>query len=341
MSDDISERLGKYLAPKLGVAMVEIDSLSRIAGGASRETYRFRARYYQGGKAFDRALILRRDPVASLIDTDRTTEFRAYQAFHKLGLPVPEPIALELNAEALDRPFFIMEEIENCSVASILSPDPYGANAAKIGGQFFSVMGKIAKADPDTIGLSDFDGARENSWAHEIARWEREIDEDEREPQPIARAAIRWLKRNPPPKAQKLSVVHGDYRTGNFLYDADGDIRAILDWEMAHLGDPLEDLGWALDPLWSHGNPAKPGGLLPRAQAIAIWEKSSGLIADPQALNWWEIFASLKGAAIWISAAREYGDGRNTDPVNIFSGWYCLAFHNKVLADRLSMEARR
>ena len=180
------------------------------------------------------------------------------------------------------------------------------------------------------------EGARIDSWKHEVARWEREIDEDEREPQPIARAAIRWLKCNPPPPAQKVSVVHGDYRTGNFLYDAEGNIRAILDWEMAHLGDPLEDLGWSLDPLWSHHNPARPAGLLSREHAIAFWEDASGLRADPRALLWWEIFASLKGAAIWISAAREYNDGRNSDPVNLFSGWYCLTFHNKVLADKLS-----
>jgi aminoglycoside phosphotransferase (APT) family kinase protein len=339
VSDDLAPRLAKYLAPKLGASAVEVSGFSRIAGGASRETYRFRARYDDGGKTIERGLILRRDPAASLIDTDRTTEYRAYEAFHRLGLPVPEPIALELDAAVLDRPFFIMEEIENCSVASILAPDPYGAQAQKIGEQFFSTLGKIAKADPDAIGLSDLEGVRSESWKHEIARWEREIDEDEREPQPIVRAALRWLKRNPPPPAQKLSVVHGDYRTGNFLNDADGNIRAILDWEMAHLGDPLEDLGWAIDPLWSHFNPAKPAGLLPRVEAIALWEKSSGLKADPKALHWWEIFASLKGAAIWISAAREYHDGRNTDPVNLFSGWFCLAFHNKVLADRLSAEA--
>jgi aminoglycoside phosphotransferase (APT) family kinase protein len=335
MSDDICARLAEYLGPKLGAA-VEVSGLARIAGGASRETYRFRARYERDGKKFDRALILRRDPPASLIDTERSAEFRAYQAFHKLGLPVPEPIALELGSDVLDRPFFVMEEVENCSVASILAPEPYGAHAEKIGAQFFDALGKIAKADPDAIGLSDFDGVREASWLHEVSRWEREIDEDEREPQPIARAAIRWLKRNPPPPAQKVCIVHGDYRSGNFLYDAEGSIRAILDWEMAHIGDPLEDLGWALDPLWSHFDPSRPGGLASRENAIVYWEQASGLKADPRALFWWEIFASLKGAAIWISAAREYGDGRNTDPVNLFSGWYCLAFHNKVLADRLS-----
>ncbi|MGD0193119.1 MAG: phosphotransferase family protein [Rhizomicrobium sp.] len=337
MNEDIVSPLQSYLAQKLGAPDLCVSHLSRIPGGASRETYRFRAAYTQGGTRVERGLILRRDPPASLIETERSTEFRAYEAFHKFGLPVPEPIALELEGAALKRPFFIMEEITGCSVASVVQPDPYGAHREKIGEQFFSTLGRIAHADPHALGLRDFDGPAngETGAAHELARWEAVIDDDEREPQPIARAAIRWLKRNPPPLSQKLSVVHGDYRTGNFLFDADGHIRAILDWEMAHLGDPLEDLGWALDPLWSHGDPSRPAGTIPRADAVALWEKASGLKADPTALAWWEIFASLKGLAIWISAAREYAEGRNSDPVNAFSGWYCLAFHNHVLAQRL------
>lgn len=337
MSDDIAPRLQSYLAAKLAAPDLVVSDLARIPGGASRETYRFRARYNAGAGDFERALILRRDPPASLIETDRTTEFRAYQAFHRLGLPVPEPIALELESSPLERPFFVMEEITGCEVASILNPDPYGRHRDKIGAQFWSMLGRIAAADVDAIGLGDLGGSRDphTAWRHEIARWERVIDEDEREPQPIARAALRWLKRNPPPPARRISVVHGDYRTGNFLFDAAGDIRAILDWEMAHLGDPLEDLGWALDPLWAHGDPSRPAGLIARDKAIAQWEAASGLKADAEALYWWEIFASLKGLAIWISAACEYAEGRNTDAVNAFSGWYCLAFHNKVLAERL------
>lgn len=337
MSDDLSARLGAYLGKALGADDLEIAGLSRIPGGASRETYRFRARYRKNGKNHDRALILRRDPPASLIETERSVEYRAYAAFYKLGLPVPEPIALELDATPLERPFFVMAEVENCTTGGIMNPEPYGQFREKIGKQFFENLGRIAREDPSAIGLGDFDGAKDLSdcWRHEVARWERVIDEDEVEPQPIVRAAIRWLKRNPPPPAQKLSVVHGDYRTGNFLFDDRGDMRAILDWEMCHLGDPLEDLGWAIDPLWANGDPSRPGGMLARDDAIAIWERTSGLRADKAALHWWEIFASLKGAAIWISAAKEYAEGRNIDPINAFSGWFCLAFHNKVLADRL------
>jgi aminoglycoside phosphotransferase (APT) family kinase protein len=234
-----------------------------------------------------------------------------------------------------------MEEVENCQAGSIMSPDPFGPHRETVGRQFFTVMGQIAAADPRDVGLSDLEGESDihDVAMHEVARWEKVVDEDEREPQPIVRAAIRWLKRNPPPPAQKISVVHGDYRTGNFLYDDKGTIRAILDWEMAHLGDPLEDLGWAIDPLWSGGNTEMPGGMLPRAEALRLWEKTSGLKADPKALFWWEIFASLKGAAIWVSAACEYAEGRNTDPINAFSGWYTLAFHNHILAQRLAAVA--
>ena len=337
MSDELSEQLARYLAEKLGAEDLEVANLARIPGGASRETYRFRARYSKDGTPRDRGLILRRDPPASLIETERTTEFRAYQAFHALGLPVPEPIALELDGATLERPFFVMEEIENCQVASILTPDPYGVHREKIGTQFWHNLGRIAGAQPQSVGLGDLEGARtENEcWSHEVMRWEKVILEDELEPQPIARAAIRWLKRNPPPPAKKIVVVHGDYRTGNFLFDDDGNIRAILDWEMAHLGDPLEDIGWALDPLWSHGDPSRPAGGIVRDEALAIWEEASGMTIDRDALSWWEIFASLKGVAIWISAAREYAQGRNTEAVNAFSGWYCLSFHNKVLAERL------
>ncbi len=337
MSDALSENLARYLAAKLDAPDASVSGLSRIYGGASRETYRFRMRHTKNGEIVERGLILRRDPPASLIETERATEYRAYEAFHALGLPVPEPVALERDGGALERPFFIMAEVENCQAGSILAPDPYGAHRDRIGRQFWTHLGRIAGADPAALGLMDFDGAKDVSgcWRHELARWEKVIDEDEAEPQPIARAAIRWLKRHPPPPAQKIAVVHGDYRSGNFLYDTDGDIRAILDWEMAHLGDPLEDLGWALDPLWAHHDPSHPAGTLARADAIALWEEVSGLKADPKALLWWEIFASLKGLAIWISAAHEYATRRNDDPVNAFSGWYCLAFHNRVLAERL------
>lgn len=326
----LAERIEAYLKSAQGRS-ARVVGLERIHGGASRETYRVKLE--EGGAA--RSFILRRDPVSSLIETERTVEFAAYRAFHRTAVPVPEALAFEQDTQWLERPFFLMEEATG-TAGSFLQPGLFGEHADEIGRQFFSTLGEIAKADPEALGLEWERPAPDACWQRELNYWEKVLDEDEREPEPIARAAIRWMRRNPPPPAQRVGVVHGDYRTGNFLWDGAGTITAVLDWEMAHLGDPLEDLGWAIDPLWAGIDPSRPGGTCARADAIAHWEKASGLKADPKALRWWEMFGAFKGLIIWISAAAEVADGKNTDPVNGFSGWYPYAFHNQIIADRLA-----
>ncbi|HAC58276.1 MAG TPA: phosphotransferase family protein [Rhodobiaceae bacterium] len=344
--EDLASRIAAYLAHRMPAASgIEVSGISRIHGGASRETFRLRASWQEGGARIERALILRRDPVASLIETERDIEYNAYRAFHPTGLPVPEPLYLETDLQWLDRPFFVMEQIEGCAAGSPFNADPYGPLAEKIGRQFWTHLGHIAAADPHGIGFAANmeEIAPDECWKRELDKWEKVIDEDELEPQPIARAAIRWLRRNPPTPAERISVVHGDYRTGNFLYDGEGNIRAILDWEMCHLGDPLEDVAWAADPLWAFERAERPGGMIAREEALRIWEEASGLKADPVRLRWWEIFNSLKGLAIWISSGREYQTGANRDPILAFPSWYCTDVHNRVLAHRLaelSKEAR-
>ncbi|HYG26786.1 MAG TPA: phosphotransferase family protein [Caulobacteraceae bacterium] len=329
------DQLQAYLSRTSGNA-VTVRDLTRIPGGASRETYRFDADV--GGET--RALILRRDPPGSLIDTDRRLEFMAYRSFHGAGVPVPEPVALEEAGAELERPFFIMGRIDGGKAASPFTVIPYGEHAKALGEQFFAILGAIHRADPVGLPISEVAEAPApgDCWRRELDYWEGVIDADEQHPQPIVRAAIRWLRRYPPAPAQAIRVVHGDYRSGNFLHDQAGRIIAILDWEMAHLGDPLEDLGWAIDPLWAHfeADKGRVAGMIDRAEAIAIWERESGLRADPEALAWWELFSAVKGMGIWISAAREYVDGGLKDPVLAISGWYTARRHDEIIARRLA-----
>lgn len=335
--EDIPGRFAAYLQHRMPkVSNVEVFGVSRIHGGASRETYRLTATWDEGGHKVTRPLILRRDPVASLIETERDLEYNAYRAFHPTGVPVPEALFLETDLKWLDRPFFVMEQIEGCLAGSAMQPEPYGDQAEKIGKQFWTYLGRIARADPKEIGFEIATVAPDAAWKRELDKWEKVIDEDELVPQPIARAAIRWMRRNPPPPSPRISVVHGDYRTGNFLYDSEGEIKAILDWEMCHLGDPLEDVAWAADPLWAFQQPNRAGGMIQREEAFRIWEAESGLKIDPVRLRWWEIFNSLKGLAIWISAGKEYQNGANRDPVLAFSSWYPTDVHNRHLSRRLA-----
>jgi aminoglycoside phosphotransferase (APT) family kinase protein len=329
----LSDQLAAYLTRTSGVD-TKVEGLARISGGASRETYRYEAT--AGGERG--GFILRRDPKGSLIETDRRLEFLAIRSFAGKGVAAPEAVVLEIEGAELERPFFIMRRVEGGAAGSPFAADPFKQHARAIGEQFFGHVGRIA-AEP-LAGLPILEAAPlpapADCWRRELDYWAGVIEADEQHPQPIVRAAIRRLRRAPPPPPAKISVVHGDYRSGNFLFDGAGRILAILDWEMAHLGDPLEDLGWALDPLWSNPADGRVSGMVAKDEALAIWRAASGLEIDPAALAWWSLFASVKGQAIWTSAAREWRDGGFIEPILAFSGWYTARRQDEILADRLA-----
>lgn len=335
MAHALEPRLAAYIATRMpGAADVSVSELDRISGGASRETYRFRLTWTQAGAPRERRLILRRDPPASLIDTERRVEFEAYRAFRGTSVPVPEMLWLEEGCEALDHPFFIAEELRGYQAApQMLFSEPYAPVLPRVADRKWTILGEIARADPTALGLTQVlpTPTLDACWSRELDHWEALIDKDASEPLPITRAAIRWLRANPPPPAQKLSLVHGDYRTGNFLYDVAGEIHGVLDWEMAHLGDPLEDLGWSLQPVWTFGRTGLAGGLCPGADAVAIWERASGLKADPAALHWWTLFNCVKGQGIWVGSAAAFSRGGNRAPIMIYPAWWLINAQDRAM----------
>lgn len=326
----LADELAAYLSRRWR-APVAVEALSRIPGGASRETWRFDALV----DSERRPLILRRDPGGSLIETERRVEFAALETVQGL-LPAPEPLLLEEDPGPLGQPFFIMTRVDGGLVPSPFAVDPYGAHAAGLGRALFGHLGRLAALDAAGTPLWAVSPAPapDDCWRIALDHWAGVIDADEQHPQPIVRAAIRRLRANPPPPA-RVGIVHGDWRSGNFLHDGAGQMLAMLDWEMAHLGDPLEDLGWVTDPLWGHDDASRVAGLLPRDEALACWSAASGVAVDEAALAWWSLFAAVKGQAIWTSAAREWADSGMTDPVLAISGWYTARRHDLILAEQL------
>jgi aminoglycoside phosphotransferase (APT) family kinase protein len=317
-----AEHLARFLAGHWGEP-VAISGLKRFHGGSARETWRFDASAASGRRE---AMVLRRDMPAALIETERATEFAALQAFHGGPVPVPEPLWCE--TAAFGSPGFIMREVPGGTAQGLLTPDPYGADAPALGAALFTALGHIHRMAPDRLGLPPVSAG--DAALARLAHWRSVFEADALRPEPVVAAAFRWLERTPVAPAQRVSVVHGDFRSGNFLHNGP-QLLAVLDWEMVHAGDPLEDLAWVCDPLWGHGT-GRAAGLLPLADAVSQWEAASGLTFDEQAFRWWQMFACVMGVTIWISAAREVADGRSLDPVLGFAGLVPYRFHVARLA---------
>lgn len=330
--------IARYLSQKIPAQNVEVTRLYRIPGGASRESWSVDARWPDGnGSAVSQGFIIRRDPPASLLDSDRRLEFEFYRSFNGSTVPVPKPFWLEMDPGFLERPFFVMERIDGCEsqFQALLDPS-FAPYREALGRRAYEVLAEIAVTPIEGLpATSVVDVPRaDQCWRRELDHWEKIIDHNELEPQPIARAGIRWLRRNPPPPAQRVSVVHGDYRSGNFLYRQD-QILGVLDWEMAHFGDPLEDLAWSFMRAWHWARDGKPGGLIERDAAIRIWEERSGLRADPDGLHWWDVFSCIKAQGIWLTGSKQFAEGRATDLMMAFTSYWLINSQDKFLLETL------
>ena len=327
--------LEAYLASRLpGAPRVTVSHLLRIPGGASRETWMFDAAWDESGQPHSAAFIVRKDPPGSLVESDREVEYAFYSAFadHPV-VPVPGMRWLEKDPQHLGAPFFVMDRILECEAnPRLIQTTPYDDSRHALARRFYEILAAIATSDAAVAHVSKLVPvpALDTAWKHELDYWEGMIDANEMGPQPIARAAIRWLRADPPPPAQRISAVHGDYRVGNFLYQPAG-IFGVVDWEMAHLGDPLEDLAWSFHELWEWGRPGLKGGIIPAADAIAIYEQASGLKVDPGALHWWEVFNAVKAQGIWLTGARSFHDGKSRELMLAQTSWSLINRADEIL----------
>jgi aminoglycoside phosphotransferase (APT) family kinase protein len=231
---------------------------------------------------------------------------------------------LENDGAWLDRPFFVMERIDGCetSPTKVLMDPRFFPARERLAGQFVDILARIHALDWRASGL-EFLGVPSSETAcglMEIDRWEAIVDRDALEPQPVLRAAFRWLRNHVPPPAQRIVLVHADYRTGNFLCNAGGEIKGVLDWEMTHLGDPMEDVAWACIRPWRWLGDEKIGGLMERDQFYRRYAEATGFEVNEESVRFWEILGNVKLAAIFVTGARSFCDGRTRSPMMAFLG---------------------
>lgn len=339
--EEIGNKFASYWQHhKPGQDNARVERIERIHGGASRQTLRVHLSYDENGARQQRGVILRLDPPSSLIDTQRYIEHNAYVTYFGSAVPVPEPLFLEMDTQWLGYAFSVTAEIAGGQVPSMAETDPYGEARQQVGEQFWSILGHIAAKDVGSTYFAESaaEVTAQECWRKELDHWVASLAKQSDYPNPVLQAAIRWLYANPPPPAEKLSLVHGDYRSGNFIYNPERQcIAAILDWEMCHVGDPLEDITWGLNPLWHFNNPL-PAAMIPESQALACWEQTSGLKVDPEALFWWKLFTCVKGIAIWSGAGHEYANSSEKSPPLAFAALFCQQRQNRITSELLGQK---
>ncbi len=310
--DEIARRLTDFISAEGGFKRVSIENFRRMPGGASREIWSFDCTTVENDRAGttrSRGMVLRRDPGAHRIDTSRRNEFAVLRAAFEEHVPVPEVFWLSEDPVVLGAPFFVMERVEGETLARRLLRDEKFAKGREVmPAQLAEILAGIHRIDAVKHHFDFLPEPGDNSALTEVKRYEENFRRLALEPHPAFELAFRWLLGRIP-KTPRQTLVHGDYRIGNVIFGPEG-VRSILDWELAHLGDPMEDVGWMCVRAWRFGNDAKPvGGLGSREDFFHAYEKASGVRVDPEAARFWEVFGNLRWGIITISQARTHIDG--------------------------------
>jgi aminoglycoside phosphotransferase (APT) family kinase protein len=279
-----AEELERRLAARLEG---RVEGLTRLSGGASQETWAFDLVSGDGRQP----LILRREarkPLGPVVP-----EGRLLAAARAGGVPVPSVVVDGTDDAALDGPYLVLERIDGETIPrKILRDDAFSAARPRLAGECGRILARLHAIPVDAVpGLAEND---------QVAQY-RELLDAFAQPHPAFELAFRWLEDHRPPAAGR-AVVHGDFRNGNLIVGPDG-VRAVLDWELAHVGDPMEDLGWLCVKAWRFGSDLPVGGFGDYPALFDAYASESGVRVDRAAVRWWEVMGTLKWGVMCIAQA--------------------------------------
>ncbi|HEU5160224.1 MAG TPA: phosphotransferase family protein [Streptosporangiaceae bacterium] len=295
LPEGLPEMLGAALAGHYGSAPAVL-GLRAESGGASRATWSFDVRTASGAT---HGLVVRLAGAGGApgLGASLAREAALMRAAAAAGVPVPAVIAVGEPAPGTE--FVVMERVEGETIPRrVLRSPALSAARSGLAAQCGRILAAIHRMPPGAVpGLTAADP---------VATWRGVLDTLD-EPHPALEFALRRLSGTRPPAGGTV-VVHGDFRNGNLIVGPDG-VRAVLDWELAHLGDPLEDLGWLCAKAWRFGAPLPVGGFGGYDDLIAAYERAGGAAVDRAALGWWELFSAFKWAVMCALQARRHLTG--------------------------------
>jgi aminoglycoside phosphotransferase (APT) family kinase protein len=293
------------IASKIASGADGISDLRRMTAGATQEVWRFEL--VQGEARTP--LILRRAPGGTRVSDTAVgleTEAELILAAGRVGAPVP-PVRYVLEpADGLGHGF-IMGFVEGETLGGRIARGEVFANVRpKLARQCGEILARIHTLDADA-----FPRLRRSTPADLVAQY-RATYQATGWPRPVFDLTFRWLDEHCPPDPRAMRLVHGDFRNGNLMIGPDDGVRAVLDWEIAHVGDPMEDLGWLCTACWRFGALDKPvGGFGQREDLWDGYESAGGAPVDRAHALFWEVFGSMRWGVMCASMIAAF---RGADP---------------------------
>jgi len=285
---EFEETLHKIVAEHLKARSVI--GLKRLSGGASQETWSFSIETDQGTEA----LILRRAPGGGDGNSSGTaagleTEAKLIALAGNAQVPVPLVRYVAKPQDGLGS-CFIMTHIEGEALgAKIVRSEEFSKVRPALARQCGEALGRLHAISSDTLPSN----LRRSPATDELKHYEG-VYTAHGHPHPVFDLAFKWLEDHLPDEG-RTTLVHGDFRNGNIMFDPTHGVVAVLDWELAHIGDPMEDLGWICVNSWRFGEIEKPvGGFGSREDMFAGYESASGIKVDPDRVKFWEVLGTLK-----------------------------------------------
>jgi len=307
--DGTRERLQTFLRDAAGADEAEIHALERLRGGAIQENWRVEVGLAGGPHAGQQALVVRTDAPSTLEEShSRAHEFAILQVARAAGVRVPEPLWLCEDESVIGRPFHVARHVPGVAAGHLVVRDaaPAGDRAA-LAEQLGEQLATIHRITPGSAPLDFLEVPHGPPAVPLIARYRRFLDALG-DAHPTLEWGLRWCERHCPPR-REIVLAHRDYRTGNYLVD-DGRLSAILDWEFAGWGDPMEDVAWLCARCWRFGAwQREAGGIADRAPFYRGYERASGRRIDPASVHFWEVMAHVRWAIIALHQAERHASG--------------------------------
>lgn len=292
--------LERQLTERLDVLMgsgTRLLDLRRVSGGASRQTWALRVRRADGE---ERALILRRDPPSEQRPDQMAHEATALRAARQHGVPGPDLLDAGTDAAVLGAPYLLMTFVPGETIARrILRDDRYVGARSRLAAD----LGRAAAAIHQ-VPAAEVAGLPRLDMLDELRRRYAETGVL----RPVIELAFDWLQRHRPAPARQPTLVHGDFRLGNVIVDDHG-LAAVLDWELVHVGDPLEDLGYLSIRAWRFGGPLPVAGVGTFDQLFGAYEEASGTRPAPEEVFWWQVVGTLNWAIGCLTQANRHFSG--------------------------------